>query len=66
MKDKIKKITSIIKSIPCFSFLDLDKLALVIQSLAIRKKKKSDIIFNQGDKTTSFYLLTEGEIKISK
>lgn len=66
LKEKIKKIASILKTIPCFGVLDIDRLNLVIQSMNLRKRKKFEYVYRQGDKSTSFYLLTEGEIKITK
>lgn len=55
-----------IQEIPCFSFLDSDKQGLIVQNLSLRKKKKAEFIYCQNSPSTHFYLLTKGEIKISK
>jgi CRP-like cAMP-binding protein len=65
-KEKQQKTIAIMKGIPCFNFLDNNRINLIIQSIAIRKKKKPFIIYHQGDCTSYFYILTEGEIKIKK
>lgn len=66
LKEKIRKIAGILKGISCFNVLDIEKLNLVIQNMNIKKKKKFEYIYKQGEESTSFYLLTQGEIKITK
>lgn len=34
--------------------------------MATRKKKKFDIVYREGDPTNHIYMLSEGEIKITK
>ena len=48
-KDKIKELFAKIKSVPCFSILESDKINSIIGSLALRKKKKFDFIYRQDE-----------------
>ena len=32
----------------------------------LKKKKKNDVIYNQGDFATSVYFLSKGEVKLTK
>lgn len=59
-KQKTKILIDYLKGIPCFGILEVEKIKSVIQSLSLKKKKRGDPIYSQGDKSSFLYFLSKG------
>jgi len=55
-----------LRSIPLFSELSVEQLRLITSVSKLLKFKKNDILFNDGDLYTGFYIILKGTIKIFK
>jgi len=56
----------LLEEFPIFSGLDKSYLENLADIALIKKIKKKDILFREGEKATGFYLLVSGRIKLSK
>lgn len=57
---------NILKNIPIFSHLSEEVLQKIIELQNIKKYKKGDIIFYEGDRGKAFFFVKSGKIKIYK
>ncbi|TAN41449.1 MAG: Crp/Fnr family transcriptional regulator [Nitrospirae bacterium] len=59
----IKFIEQLIKNISIFKNLSTAHIARVIESFSFEKVRKGDVIFNQSDKSTDFYIVVAGNVR---
>jgi len=62
-RDEKKEILKKIKEFKDFTEVELDK---IVQILSIKAYKKDDLIFKEGEKDSSFYIMKRGCIRIVK
>jgi len=55
-----------LRDIPLFSELSIEQLRLVTSFSKLKKYKKGERIFNEGDLYVGFYILLKGTVKVSK
>jgi len=60
------KIVDYLRQIPIFSALGSDDLERLASTTSIRKLRKGEALFQEGDEANGFYLLTDGRIKVFK
>ena len=62
-KVKLAKNIEMMKTIPCFSILEEEKLTEIILGMKICRRRKNDVIYYQGSKSDTLYILLKGQIK---
>jgi CRP/FNR family transcriptional regulator len=60
------KSNQTLRDIPLFSELSVQQLRLVTSFSKLKKYKKGERIFNEGDLYVGFYILLKGTVKVSK
>lgn len=60
------KSNETLRDIPLFSELSVQQLRLVTSFSKLKKYKKGERIFNEGDLYVGFYILLKGTVKVSK
>ena len=60
------KSNQTLRDIPLFSELSVQQLRLVTSYSKLKKYKKGERIFNEGDLYVGFYILLKGTVKVSK
>ena len=65
-KEDMENIINLISAIPLFNGLPAEQLE-AIRQIAIEKRfNKGQTIFSEGDKTTGFFVIVDGRVKIYK
>ena len=52
------------KHIPIFKVLTLAKLEIIAEALEVKKYEQGDIIFEEGDVGSEFYIIKKGSVDI--
>lgn len=65
---KVSKLEShkTLREIPLFSELSIEQLRKISSVSKLKKFKKRDVIFNEGDFYLGFYILLKGSVKVFK
>lgn len=66
MEIELQEKKQTLKNIPLFSELSIDQLRKITSISKLKKYEKNDILFNDGDPYTGFYIILKGIVKIFK
>ena len=62
----MKDIKKILRSLDIFNSFDEELLNLLVPLVRVNEYEKGNILFYEGDVPTSFYILTQGQVKLFK
>ena len=66
MASEVKSTLAFLKNIPLFDALKTSELVRLERNLHLRRFKKGEIVFSEGDPGAALYIIQEGEIGIYK
>jgi len=61
-----KNIVPILENIDFFKVFNSTELAKIIDLIGIKKVRKKDVIFHEGDECTAIYFILKGSVKVFK
>ena len=64
VKKNYKIAKPFLQKVPVFQYLSTNQINSIAYSMNNLKYRPNEVIFKQGDDATSFYIITEGEVKI--
>ena len=65
-KEDMENILKLISAIPLFNGLPAEQLEAIRQIAVEKRFNKGQTIFSEGDKTTGFFVIVDGRVKIYK
>ncbi|KAH0791168.1 cAMP-dependent protein kinase regulatory subunit [Histomonas meleagridis] len=65
-EEKRKRLRNVLKKIPLFSLLKEHELLLVIDAVQVWEPGSDEVIVKEGDDADEFFVIFEGECKVSK
>ena len=60
------RVVKMLQDVPLFSTLDRKELRSMAETFTERKYDPGEVIEKEGDKATTFYLITEGSVDVNK
>lgn len=62
----MQKSFKLLRNHRCFSQLDDEVLEDIINFMTVQKRRKNDVVYEQGAEANHIYFLEEGQLKIEK